>query len=207
MPNAISGQGPPRSAQPWARGPARTGYTIQIHRKPSRHSHVGWTCRVQAGHRREEKETCWTQGRDMQALLPKPGRSIAGQRQSQRRDSIECAAVKAWPLDQQHQPALGLLAVPWAPSAHREPGDGHTRCGPRSSRPHHTEVMSHLGAEPVGSGPAQPGRAGPPAAATRPVYLAQQHRGRWVQRSWPLPPVKQLGAGQASAADPHPQEF
>ncbi|XP_074172437.1 sushi, nidogen and EGF-like domain-containing protein 1 isoform X4 [Rhinolophus sinicus] len=134
-------------------------------------------------------------------------RSIAGQRQSQRRDSIECAAVKAWPLDQQHQPALGLLAVPWAPSAHREPGDGHTRCGPRSSRPHHTEVMSHLGAEPVGSGPARPGRAGLPAAATRPVCLAQQHRGRWVQRSWPLPPVKQLGAGQASAADPHPQEF
>lgn len=46
-------------------------------------------------------------------------------------------------------------------SADRELGDWHAPCGPRSSCPHHSGVMSVLRAEPLGSGPAWPGLAGP----------------------------------------------
>lgn len=43
----------------------------------------------------------------MRALLAKPGLSVAGQQQTQRRGSIDVLLLKAWPLDQQLQPALG----------------------------------------------------------------------------------------------------
>lgn len=115
--------------------------------------------------------------------------------------------LKAWPLDQRHQPALGLLAVPWAPSAHREPGDGHTCCGPRSSRPHHTEVVSHARGRACGFRSCSARLSWTARSSHQACLPGPAAQGAMGTEVLAPPTSEAVGGRPGVCSRPHPQEF